>query len=256
MALGDLGSSLGSMDRLKSPTVNKTVSSTTRDPSFSSVTLLVLNDNAPNGTTTFLDQSSSAKTITRHFGAIYDNSTAPTGMTTSGKFVASGPDFISAADDISLRMGSSDFTIEYMLKADLDASENSYMVNKDTTAATQAVLFYRATDNTLACYVSSDNATWDIASNKLLGTIVVADGWKHAAVCRVGSNWYAFLGGLQGSTWTSSATVSDNAASFNIGAAQDGQSPITAHIACVRVTKGVGRYTANFTPPTLPFPTS
>src|SRR5262245_35897769 len=56
------------------------------DPNWASVVLLIGNDNATNGTTTYADQSGK-HTVTAFAGTpTYSNSSPPTGMTTSIAF--------------------------------------------------------------------------------------------------------------------------------------------------------------------------
>ena len=82
-----------------------------------------------------------------------------------------------------------------------------------------------------------------------------ATTWYHVAICRSGTSLRCFIDGTQiGSTITDSTNVVvtrgpwlgkfATAFSFNLHGGLDD----------VRVTKGVARYTANFTPPTAAFP--
>ena len=80
--------------------------------------------------------------------------------------------------------------------------------------------------------------------------------WYHLAMTNSGGTIRAFVNGVQaGSNYSNSSnfTASNNSA---IGAQQDGAVPLNGYINNLRITKGVARYTATFTPPTAPFPTS
>jgi hypothetical protein len=62
-----------------------------------------------------------------------------------------------------------------------------------------------------------------------------------------------FIDGTQiGSTVTDTTNLSDNA--LKIGYYYDTSYAINARVDDFRITKGVARYTANFTAPTAPFP--
>lgn len=78
------------------------------------------------------------------------------------------------------------------------------------------------------------------------------DTWYHIATCRTGGNsWKTYLNGtLIGTTTTAFSTAVDG---FNVS---DITSRLVGYLDEFRYTKGVARYTANFDPPTEPFPTS
>jgi hypothetical protein len=85
------------------------------DPFFASVVLLAVNDNAADGTTTFIDQSASAKTLTTVGNAQYDTAQAAPGMTSSGLFDGTG-DALTALDSDDWSFGSGDFTVEAFVR--------------------------------------------------------------------------------------------------------------------------------------------
>jgi hypothetical protein len=76
--------------------------------------------------------------------------------------------------------------------------------------------------------------------------------WYHVAVTRSGSTVRTFVNGVQGSSFTSSATASNPG--LYIGA-QTVNKNFNGYIQDLRITKGYARYTSNFTPPTAAFPT-
>ncbi|MBK6587935.1 MAG: LamG domain-containing protein [Acidobacteria bacterium] len=87
------------------------------------------------------------------------------------------------------------------------------------------------------------------------GSNLSANTWYHLAATRQGSTYRLFVDGTQVATTTSSITIHDNANSLYIGTSTDGStSPVNGYIDDLRITKGVARYTANFTPPAAAFP--
>ncbi len=81
--------------------------------------------------------------------------------------------------------------------------------------------------------------------------------WYHVAVCRSGTSTRMFVNGTQaGSTYTDSNSYLCPAARPVIAASGSsfGSSGFNGYIDDFRITKGVARYTANFTPPTAAFP--
>jgi hypothetical protein len=90
------------------------------------------------------------------------------------------------------------------------------------------------------------------ANNVLTSTAVSANTWTHVAWVRNGSTLTGYINGVSGGT----ASNSDNLTQTN---GEVGNVPFSAvgtnmYIDDLRVTKGVARYTANFTPPTQAFP--
>jgi hypothetical protein len=79
--------------------------------------------------------------------------------------------------------------------------------------------------------------------------------WNHVAVVRSGSTITHYLNGVANGSGTSSAAFNvlstDN---FVIGVDRGLSSTMTGYIDDLRITKGVARYTATFTPPTAAFP--
>jgi len=94
-----------------------------------------------------------------------------------------------------------------------------------------------------------------------LSSPVVASSWQHLAVVSNGTTIVVYRNGISvGSLAASSNLVGAGAIGavtqdFRIGARQAANLlPLNGYIDDLRITKGVARYTANFTPPTAPFP--
>ena len=99
-------------------------------------------------------------------------------------------------------------------------------------------------------------------SGTLLGyasTSAAANGvWSHFAVVISGTSVRIYLNGV-GTTASFSAVPSGGTMNIQIGRSphpSEGSRSYTGHIDEVRITRGVARYTADFTPPTAPFPNS
>jgi len=73
--------------------------------------------------------------------------------------------------------------------------------------------------------------------------------WTHVAYTRSGTTGRLFINGTQQASGTDSTnyTVTTN---FAIGAANNGNQAYTGYIDDLRITKGIARYTTNFTPQT------
>jgi hypothetical protein len=83
------------------------------------------------------------------------------------------------------------------------------------------------------------------------GTTIAADTWYHVAVVRDSTSFRTYLNGTEESgsaSYTSAITAPDS--KFRLGARFDGANPPAGYFSDVRITKGLARYTANFTAPT------
>lgn len=230
------------------------------DPYWNNVVLLVGNDNAVNGTTIFPDMSASAKVITRVGTATYSNTTAPTGMSTS--ISLNGTSWLTAADSADWNLGSGDFTIEGMANYS-NAGTLPCLIGQSNypTAGDQAWSFYlpTPTDPELLFELTGDGSTLEILGQ---GTVVTysTNTWYHFAVSRIGSVMRIFMNGTkQGADLTFlSNSIFNSSQVLHIGSlnGNNGQSNwnLNGYMSNIRITKGVARYTSNFTPPTLPLP--
>ena len=222
------------------------------DPYWASVVLLAINDNAADGTTMFVDQSTSAKTITTVGNAQYDTAQAPTGMTSTMLSDGTG-DRLTLANSGDFDFGSGDFTIEYMIRFATTAEAHS--VDKDDF---DSVRFWHLSANRLMSQMSF--IYW------VSGTPViyrpsyspVIDTWYHHAISRTGTDLKAFVDGSQigVSHNIGTSTIDAGSTLLTIAGSQGGGGTLNGWESNVRITKGVGRYTGTFTPPTLPMPTS
>ena len=89
------------------------------------------------------------------------------------------------------------------------------------------------------------------------GTVINTGTWYHFALARSGTSTKLFLNGTQqGSTYSDSTNyiVGDNRPRIATGGYGSGVANFDGYLDDIRITKGVARYTANFTPPTAPFP--
>lgn len=104
---------------------------------------------------------------------------------------------------------------------------------------------------------NSDGTAYQVYSSSSLFTgtpSIVTGSWVHLALTRSGSSCRFFVDGVQGATRTDSAVLNPAGAASKIGdATHTTGRAMTGYLDEVRITKGVARYTANFTPPTAPF---
>ena len=93
----------------------------------------------------------------------------------------------------------------------------------------------------------------------LLSNSVPPNGqWIHVAVSRETSTFRLFINGVleSSNTWDGSLSVSDTVPTYIGGVTMNGNAYLNGYIQDLRITKNWARYTADFTPPTEPFPTT
>jgi hypothetical protein len=153
-------------------------------------------------------------------------------------------DYLTAPSNTAFAYGTGDFTWEAWV----------YM---NTTSGNQYILDHGLESGTLTYNggLRYYNPTTGIGSALYTTAPTLTAGtWNHIAVARQSGTTRLFLNG----TLVASGADSNNFASAAISIAQYGGGGLyyNGYIQDLRLTKGVARYTANFTPPTAPFPTN
>jgi hypothetical protein len=220
------------------------------DPSFSSVSLL-LHCDGTNGSTTFPDNSPSPKIVTAVGDAQISTAQSKFGGS-SGLFDGAG-DVLTTPDNSVFDFVSSSFTIEGWIYQTTTAGLRLLYAKRTIPSITIASVAVGVNDGTITAWAASSTADWDILNGVTFGS-VTANTWIHFAVVRNGTVFTGYLGGVGTSLGTSSATVISTASSASVGGDADGTSAFAGYIDDFRITKGVARYTADFTPPTAAFP--
>lgn len=206
------------------------------DPNFANVSLL-LHCDGTDGSTTFTDHSPNAFTMTANGNAQIDTAQSKFGGA-SALFDGSG-DWVSAPSDTDFTFGTGDFTIEAWIYV---------------TSTTYETIWCTGAGGTPWLGVFS-GALFLWTGAGLSGGTVTTNTWHHVAATRSGTTARIFLNGTQ----VNSSTVSTNftASGSRTGGGYDSPTAdLNGNIDDVRITKGVARYTANFTPPTAAFPDS
>ena len=213
------------------------------DPNFENVTLLLDMEGAA-GSDSFIDRSTFNNPITAVNGAVISNVRTKFG---SGSFSNNNQSRyleISGTPNLSFP---GDFTIEVWFWAEV--SQPSYPTVFEIGSYTNGILFRP---------YHSGGGLWVNGSNYgdfLNETLLPKQQWNHAAFVRSGTNFVCYLNGQVDKTATISGTLNSGLAAFRIGSSThtSGQH-LNGYIDEVRITKGVVRYLAPFTPPSEPFP--
>jgi hypothetical protein len=236
-------------------TVDYTTStSTVTMTGLDTYTRLLLHMDGTDGSQAFVDSSTEAHSITAKGNAQIDTAQSKFGGA-SGLFDGSG-DYLSLADSADWAFGTGDFTIDFWVRFNaLPASGRLQILFSQYQDGYSA--YYMAIDNNAGTYrwVFRD---WlanvlriEVAAN--IPSISVAT-WYHVALVRSGSNWHFFQDGTQvGSTVVDSDSVTDFSGNFLVGGYGEGSYWFNGWLDEFRISKGIARWTSNFTPPTSPY---
>jgi hypothetical protein len=215
-------------------------------------TKILLHMDGANGGTTFADANvgGSAHTWTAHT-ATTNTGTAEFGTASLNCGAAAGS--IDTPDHADFTLGSSDWTCDFWFNTQGGAGTTR-------RACGQADVGGGIANTSILCGLNgSDQAQMLVCQGGTAiivssTTTFVAAGWHHLAAVRIGNVLLLFIDGVQEGTAAFTGAVNDSTGSFAIGAG--GLFPTTrwnGFIDEFRLSVGVARWTANFSPPTGPY---
>jgi hypothetical protein len=162
-------------------------------------------------------------------------------------------DYLSLPYNPAVKLGSSNFTIEFWAYFNSVAASQTILADTITASTGFSWVFFTSTGR-LDYYLSSNGTAWNIASAVPIGNVATGQ-WYHVALVRNGSTFTPYLNGVSGTTTTSALALYVNSSADLIGAGPGGINFFNGYLDDVRITNGIARYTANFTPPTAALPT-
>lgn len=220
------------------------------DPYWANVVLSLPFDGT-DGSTTFTDVSTYARTVTAIGNAQIDTAIVKYG-TGAGLFDGTG-DRLSVPQSTDFDFGINPFTVE----CDVYRGTNGNLkpILYISRLANTAFYLLISAGGDLFCYIYSGGGT--LISSGLGGLAVTANTWTHVAVTGDGTNFRLFTDGTLGATVGYSTPIATQGGTnpVYIGFDPDvGSREYQGSMDNFRVTKAC-RYTATFTPPAAAFPT-
>jgi len=160
-------------------------------------------------------------------------------------------DYLTIPDGSQYTFGTSAFTIEaFVYFISLSSTQSIISKYSNATYGWDIAVY---TNGSILAGLTGD--VYDITSS----TGVISSGqWYHVALSGQQGSVKLFVNGTQqGSTYTGSVSM-DSTVPLTIGGVYSGGllNPLTGYLNQIRITKGVARYTSNFTPPSQAFPTN
>lgn len=220
------------------------------DPDWANVVAL-LHFDGTDGSTTMTDET--GKTWSVYGQAQIDTAQSQFGGSSllldgSGDLLSCAySDFVTGKDFI---LGTGDFTIECWVRFNSVAG-NQYIIDVGSNGNTFGM--NSATGGTIHYY---DSTTYGAGDDSLIlgGPVAVINTWYYIAISKNSGTIRAFCNGVKWGEQISTYNNSSN--TITIGDYGGTGYSLNGWVDEVRVTKGVGRYTADFTPPIAAFPNS
>ena len=176
--------------------------------------------------------TASTSTIKYGTGSLYFNGTS---------------NYLTAPNNLPFVLGTGDFTIECWVYTNSSATQRIISVGNIGGAPYDFVLVNSSTN----VYVDFFDGTTDITTGT---NYVTQNQWVYLAVTRQGTAVKVFINGALSGSGTSSVNLTANG-TVTIGRySQAASGYFSGYISDLRITKGVARYTAAFTPPTAALP--
>jgi len=162
---------------------------------------------------------------------------------TAGSIAYGTGQYLTVPSNAAFIFGTGDFTIEAWVYL-AGGTTGTIFDNRTGTTSTQPVFYFPVSATTMQYYIAGAGA---ITS----GSYTFLNRWVHVALCRASGSTRMFFDGVQtGSTYADTTNyVASGTVYTGAGASPVGTNQLNGYISNLRVLKGTGLYTANFTPP-------
>lgn len=214
-------------------------------------TKLLLHCNGADGSAVFTDET--GKTVTRNGDAQIDTAQYKFGGA-SGLFDGAG-DCLSLADSDDWDFGTGDWTVDFWVRRNGNQVDYADLVSGAGFSGGWfgwLINFGAASAGTTNKIVFSSKGSGSWANNIISSTTIADTTWTHVAVVRYGNTATMYFNGTSvGSANVTGYTL--NSANNGVRICQGvptGAAEFKGHIDEIRISKGIARWTAAFTPPT------
>lgn len=214
---------------------------------FDSYTKLVSHFNGSNGQTTYTAETGQSFT----FVGTAQLSTAQKKFGTSSLLLDGDSDYVTLIDSADWSFGTGDFTVDFWVNFNNTTGFQGFV--GQGTSATDQWIMRKNDDGKLMMYFVVGSVTKGYYYTTSAPTINTGN-WYHIAFVRSSGSGKIFLDGnsltLTESTAFGSNDVGDLSATLMVGLTASSLDKLNGYIDEVRVSKGIARWTSNFTPPT------
>jgi hypothetical protein len=220
---------------------------------------LLMHFNGSNGSTTFIDNSPRTKTFTVNGNS--QISTAQSKFGGASAYFDGTGDYLSTNSSNNFAFGTGDFTVEFWIySSDVSSATQRGFLQTSNTAGglkpsyTTGIAILQGANN------SGGQLNGGLYAN-IAGTgfgsttaVISTNTWYHIALVRNSGTSTLYVNGT--SVGTASTTGNCSGTYLSIGGYESTSFLYQGYLDELRITKGVARYTTNFTPQTSEFPNS
>jgi hypothetical protein len=178
-----------------------------------------------------------------------DNSVVRFGK--SSVYLDGNSDYLTFVDSPDWCFGANDFTIDFWVRFN-SLSTLDYTIYEqfvDTNNYIRFVIGYVSAGNYYLRMKAKSGGSW-ILDYDGTSTAWVTGMWYHVAIVRNGNTFYFFKDGVSIGSTIDTDAVPDFVAGIRIGMSQVDSNYLNGWIDEIRISKGVARWNADFTPPT------
>lgn len=203
----------------------------------------LLHMNGANGSTLFIDET--GKTWTTMGGALIVTGRYKFGGA-SGLFNGSS-EYIYTPHSEDFNFGSGDFTIDFWMYPIANRGIlKKYHSLSPTEASFQLVI---GSGSLLTFYFYSGTTSYSLKCTTALSLSV----WHHVAIVRFGNTMYMFIDGVLANSIDVTNITINNSPSVALFVGINNTTLFSGNIDEFRISKGIARWTTNFTPPTAEY---
>lgn len=217
-------------------------------------TLLLLHFDGVDGTTTIVDSSFYARTVTNNSNNVQHDTSDSVFGGSSGQFFGSG-NRLSVPSDAAFNFGTTDFSIDFWIRTG-SVSGSQTLISKQGFSTLYPFAVQLLSGGSVR-FLGGQTITGSTAYS-ITSTADIDDNvWHHVECGRAGDTFYLFIDGVldyspSGLIDTYSGELASNATDVFIGGDASLLGNITGRLDELRITR-LPPHTANFTPPTAPY---
>lgn len=196
----------------------------------------------------------SGKTWTAADGA--GASSAQKKFGTGSLFCDGSSDFVSTPDSTDFDFGNGSWTIDYWEYRTSASPDSSVISRRLNVSGSSNAIFrvgyadYPGLSGRVALLI--DNGVGSLLHVVDMGAYSVGS-WVHFAVSRTSDSYYTFRDGIKIGAASTTANLPAGSADIALGKMQTNGYYYTGYIDEMRISKGIARYTADFTPPSAAY---